>query len=90
MNIFTIFIVTLIAVIIGQLIKKNFSSKVFYISHYIGIVFLLSTSIIVSRNQSGGLHWPWWFFAMFFVFPVALSLIIGSLQYVGKPGNRGK
>lgn len=68
-------------IILGQTARYlSKSAKGFYVLHIAGIFLVVIISLLVSINQSGGVAWPWWIFAMIYIMPILLSLIIGIIQ----------
>jgi hypothetical protein len=82
---FTLIALFVFVISIAQLTRSYFRSKsVFYLVHLAMVITLISFSILLSMNQSGGVNWPWWIFALMYTMPVLLSLIIGIIQDIVK------
>ena len=82
---FTLIALFVFVISIAQLTRSYFRSKsVFYLVHLAMVITLVSFSILLSMNQSGGVNWPWWIFALMYTMPVLLSLIIGIIQDIVK------
>jgi hypothetical protein len=74
-------LLVVVAILIGQIIKKYVEDKrVFYIIHLVFIVTITIVSVSIASNQSGGVSWPWWFFAILYSIPILVPLGIGVYQ----------
>ena len=87
MSLTMVLIVSSLVIIIGQVLRKTVKdTRYFYFSHYLAILGTVFYSIYYANMQDGGVRWPWWFFAMYFVFPISISLLIGRV--LQKPKRR--
>lgn len=78
---FELIILTIIMAVIGQFIYiKTKGGKVFYYIHLALLAAIILFSLIVTSNQSGGVHWPWWFFSLIYGIPVVSSLLFGFIR----------
>lgn len=80
---FSIVALCALAILIGQLTRYYSKRKrVFYIVHLVGVLILIFISMVISKTQSGGVNWPWWFFAILYSVPIFLSFFVGLIQDV--------
>ena len=77
---FVVFTYLWIALLNITVIRSLKKVKVFWIGHAIIIVVICVYSIIITWNSTGGAPWPWWFVAIYLMFPVYLSLLFGSVM----------
>lgn len=89
MDLTLLIVLSVIVVVLGQVVLRRTKNYTwFYIIHLIVLVGVVVGSVIVAGNQSGGVHWPWWFFAVFPAIPVLLSLIGGSILHAASRSNK--
>jgi len=78
---FIIIAVFVLVIFVGQLIRYYFrSKKTYYVIHILGVFVVISISAFASINLISDENWPWWIFALIYIMPILLSIIIGIIQ----------
>lgn len=70
---------------IGQYLRHIYKdSRLFYLSHGIGLLIISLWAVVETSNQTGGVNWPWWIIAILFSIPIVLSIFVGIIQDVSR------